>query len=242
MTRDEVFKCSKLKSTFTVWRCVRNQKDALDFWGPNASKFQSCPCDQGIEIRQQMEGEVMSVHKECRNCGRIMAISQDGMCGGCFNRGKHLEGQDKLEALAQAKEDFEGRGPLTTGKRGPRIIAGKKAEKPLSTKHSSRKPDRKESTTIFSPMPTRDDQDPKLAKAFDLPDVQVSRDIVETFAAYQIILHFDDGDEKLYAGLKALARKYRRTPDQQLLWLLEHELTNEGYLLLEADRTEAAHG
>jgi hypothetical protein len=108
----DTFKCSRLKKTFTVGRCVRNQKDALDFWGPEASKFQSCPCDQGIKIRQQMEGGVMAAKKKCRNCERVMAISQDGLCGGCFNRGKGLEGQERLEALAQAKEDFEGKPPL----------------------------------------------------------------------------------------------------------------------------------
>jgi hypothetical protein len=54
MEISDTFKCSKLKSTLTVTvaRCLRNQKEALEFWGAEAVKFNSCPCEKGEEFKQ----------------------------------------------------------------------------------------------------------------------------------------------------------------------------------------------
>src|SRR5574343_495393 len=114
MNSVDTFKCARLKKTFTVGRCIRNQKDALAFWGPDAARYQSCPCDQGIKIRQQMEG-TMSAKAICRNCGRKMAIMQDHMCGGCCGRSRGLTGEAKEAALAKAREDFMGKEPKSRG-------------------------------------------------------------------------------------------------------------------------------
>jgi hypothetical protein len=235
MNRDDVFKCLRLKSTFTVWRCVRNQIDALDFWGPNASKMQSCPCDQGIEIRQQMEG-TMAARAICRNCDREMAIMQDGMCGGCFGRAKELEGSEKLIALAKARTDFMGKGPVSRGNRAPRIksaakpprkakVEGRFQKDPasgaiasgseqletgkvegiapgldVSGSVSTRKPDRKEGRPGLGILPASDD--------YAAPPIS-------------IIINFHDPDMPLFAALEDLARKFRRNPDQQILWMIE---------------------
>jgi hypothetical protein len=241
MTITETFKCQKLKAIITVGRCLQSQKQALEFWGPEASKFQSCPCDQGREFsaaakpsisvkvedtiktdpdsgaidagipmggKPKVEGKDMSAKKDCRNCERNMAIAQDGLCGGCFNRGKGLTGSDQLIALAKAREDFKGKGPLTTGKRGPQINARKKAEKPLSAKLSSRKTDRKPEKSII--------------QYAEMASLLPSLDAVDS-----VTIHFTSADAALSEGLLSLARKYRRTPDQQLLWMLEKEISIE---------------
>jgi len=50
----------------------------------------------------------MATIKECRNCGRTMAITGDGLCGGCYNASKDKTkgspGYD--QALKEAKERF----------------------------------------------------------------------------------------------------------------------------------------
>jgi hypothetical protein len=59
-------------------------------------------------------------------------------------------------------------------------------------------------------------------------------------AVISIVVSFTDGDHVLFEGLQVLSKKYRRSPDQQLLWLLEDELMNER--LLPAKRSEAENG
>jgi hypothetical protein len=183
MTRDDVFKCIRLKSTFTVWRCVRNQIDALDFWGPNASNFQSCPCDQGLEIKKQMEGKDMGSKKE------------------------KISGEwDLPRYRAALKLKYE------------KPVEVVEVGKPVSAKDSSRKQYPKQEKPILGILPAAPDG------AFPM-DVQVSRDMLETFKDdHTIILTFDNGDEALLESLKATAKRFRREPSQQILWMLQYGL------------------
>jgi len=50
----------------------------------------------------------MAIHKECRNCNRVMAIQADHLCGGCNNsvKGKTKGTPEYETALAAAKERF----------------------------------------------------------------------------------------------------------------------------------------
>jgi hypothetical protein len=170
----------------------------------------------------------MSAKKDCRNCDRNMAIMQDGLCGGCFNRAKGLKGEDREKALAQAREDFKGKGPLSGGNRIARVKTPReKAKIPISSDISTRKQDRK---------PKNDNYHPEKGLGIELypappgeivrlPDVQVSRDMLETFADdHTIVLHFDNGDEDLLKSLKTTAKRFRREPSQQILWMLQHGL------------------
>ena len=219
MTREDIFKCRSLKRTFTVGRCLRNQKDALVFWGPDASKYQSCPCDQGIEIRQQMEG-TMGARAICRNCEREMALMQDGMCGGCFNRGKGLSGEEREKALAQAKADFQGKGPRGGG-RAPRVKSAAPPPRKAKVEGTAKKDPASGAIAPGSPLGLS----PKVEGA-------AKKDTVSDFVdkclipsdPRTIILHFNNGDEALLEKLSATAKRFRREPAAQILWMLQHGL------------------
>jgi hypothetical protein len=174
----------------------------------------------------------MSVKANCKNCERVMAIMQEGMCGGCFGRAKGLTGAEKDKALAQAREDFKGRGPVGPGNRKPRVKAAGKVPRIPKVEGTASRPDISgaDSTrkVVRKPLPQRPDLVFALVPVGDDP------------AIISIMVSFTDGDHVLFEGLSALSKKYRRSPDQQLLWLLEHELTNER--LLPAKRSEAENG
>lgn len=260
----DTFKCIRMKKTFTVGRCIRNQKDALEFWGPDAGKFQSCPCDQGIEIRQQVEG-IMSVRGICKNCEREMAITQEGLCGGCYGRIKGLQGEAREKALANARRDFKGKAALGPGNRKPR-------EK-VSTPVSTRKPEPEPAAQTVFKVSALDHHSfaEELArnsdkivgiinKAYSKAGVRSPLHVSgrnapgEDFSILRhddsvlppapvilsVIVNFTDGDSAIFEGLQALARKYRRNPDQQILWLLEKELLNESLLNTEKAVDHAA--
>jgi len=55
-----------------------------------------------------------------------------------------------------------------------------------------------------------------------------------------IVLHFQSpADHKLREAIEAMAKQYRRTPDQQILWLCQMEIDGQNELLKEA---EGSHG
>jgi hypothetical protein len=188
-----------------------------------------------------------------------MAVMKEGMCGGCCGRVKGLEGSDKLIALAKAREDFKGKGPVGPGNRKPRVkIAGKPPRKAkmegtashpdISGADSTRKVDRK-AVTLPSPRRVKTGLNKDvLAESEARATLGILSDDDLAFAAaptednpaiISIMVNFTDSDHAIFEGLQALGRKYRRSPDQQILWLLEHELTNER--LLPAKRSEAGH-
>lgn len=213
MNSVDTFKCARLKKTFTVGRCIRNQKDALAFWGPDAARYQSCPCDQGIKIRQQMEG-TMSAKAICRNCGRKMAIMQDHMCGGCCGRSRGLTGEAKEAALAKAREDFMGKEPKSRGNYRPR--KPKVEEKPKTDPGSG-------AIAAGSPLGGKTKVEEK-PKEDSLASFIKERCIIEQGPDkndHIIVLRFDDGDSALLDNVRALARRFRREPAQQILWMID---------------------
>ena len=108
MTKFEEFNCRRLNRTMTAGKCLRLQEEARDFFGADkAGKCTTCPCPQGERIR----GEIMRKKKDkrtCRNCGRMMTIAQDNLCGGCFTRTKGLTGEKLAEEMEKAARDFGG--------------------------------------------------------------------------------------------------------------------------------------
>lgn len=216
----------------------------------------------------------------CKNCEREMAVMQEGMCGGCFGRAKGLEGSDKLIALAKAREDFKGRGPVGPGNRKPRVKAAGKVPRIPKVEGMAQKdptsgaiapagghdPELRVEGTASRPDISGADSARKVVRKPLLPPGKIvattARGGVHTnhsqaeLDAYlkaitrnannedvpflSVIVDFTNSDHVLFEGLTALSKKYRRSPDQQLLWLLEHELTNER--LLPAKRSEVAHG
>jgi hypothetical protein len=98
------FTCGKLKITITDLNCIHKQKDALKFWGPEAEKMCSCPCDQGRKI---MEGNMPNKKGTCTNCGRgpMNIANKEGYCHSCYEAVKEIDDREvKMTALFVAKE------------------------------------------------------------------------------------------------------------------------------------------
>lgn len=223
MNKYQEIKCKKLDRTMTAGKCLRLQDEATETFGANAGKCTSCPCDQGVEIRREIE-MAQNKRRECWNCKRIMSISQEGLCGGCFNRIKGKAGEERDEALALAAEQFGGlppgkRGPQRPYVKGPRVkpvIQDAEKRGGILTQdeflHQVDEVAAKHPGLTFEPVP--------------VPDHPGLKEV----PLLSVIVNFTDGDGPLFDGLMKLGRKYRRTPDQQILWLLEKELVNEGLL------------
>lgn len=158
--------------------------------------------------------------KICQNCGRLMMIAQGGLCGGCWCRTRGLAGEAKDEALEKAKRDFGG---IPEGKkakpqkyyRGPRVLQPPPETPAPSGTHLPFITDAEPGTFEQPPPSLR-------FKAFAPGLVEATPPAVIT-----VVVPFRDGDETLFDGLIELGKKYRRAPDQQILWLLEKELDIE---------------
>lgn len=57
---------------------------------------------------EKKEKKLMTRKKECRNCGRLMVIQQDYLCGGCHGSVKGIvkNSPEYLSALDEAKKRF----------------------------------------------------------------------------------------------------------------------------------------
>lgn len=252
----------------TAGKCLRLQEEAIATFGADkAGKCTTCPCDQGIEIRRGIEMAKKKGKKICVNCGRLMVIAQEGLCGGCWWRSRGLTGEWREEALKKAAADFGGvpegqRAKQRKFYRGPRV----KPEAPEIVKlvPLDGKPHDVVTAIDEELMGLADgaaSKHPGLTFEPAAPGQEkygTPEEIVETATVTieakanpgdrhfrlhgghlwlpgeescpAVVVAFPDGDERIYDGLVRLAKRYRRSPDQQLLWLLEKELLNERML------------
>lgn len=210
----------------TAGKCLRLQDEATETFGADkAGKCSTCPCDQGIEIRRGIKMAKKKGKKICVNCGRLMAIAQEGLCGGCWCRTKGLDGDARDEALKKAAADFGG------------VPEGRRAKQRKYYRGPRVKPEAPDSV---NPVPLDE-------KATDAEiDEYFLRKVEEVAAKHpgltfepapagsesvlSIVVNFLHDDGPLFEGLMKLGRKYRRSPDQQILWILEKELLNERLL------------
>lgn len=226
MTEYEEFKCARLNRTMTAGKCLRLQKEAEDFFGADkAGKCTTCPCPQGDRIREELMRKKKG-KRICRNCGRMMAIAQDNLCGGCFTRTKGLTGEKLAEEMEKAARDFGGvpegqRAPQRKYYRGPQVKpqAAPESEYEQPKEVVEAKPGQGEKPTAS--LPSYDLRLPISCTRVGDPSNKI-------FPI--IILPFDGGDRPIYDAVVKLALRYRRDPYQQILWLLEKELHNEKLL------------
>jgi len=238
MNRYQEIKCRKLDRTMTAGKCLRLQEEAEGFYGKDkAARCGSCPCEQGLEIRREIE-MAQNKRRECRNCKRVMVIAQDGLCGGCWCRTKGLTGAAYDEALAKAKADFGGvpegeRAPQRKFYRGPQV-------KPQAADAEYAKP-----AEIVEPHPGPIEKPPEDVEATPTPGWKWQGPysnhnrfwglpgdlwLIAGEEMPAILVPFHDEDCRVYDALIKLSLKYRRDPYQQILWLLEKELLNERLL------------
>lgn len=140
-----------------------------------------------------------------------MTIHSFGMCGGCVFRVKGLTaGTPEYDAaLAQAKIDFQGQGNLVR-KRGETVKAKVRKRRNVEAGVTVER----ESGAI--------DAEKQLQFA---PKVEGSPILTQLPRPdNSILLCFNDGDEGLLDKLKETARRHRREPDQEILWMIEMHL------------------
>ena len=63
-------KCRLSRDGMPIHRCIHNQKEALRFFGPEAERFGSCPCDKGRENMKIWEEGMATKIGNCPGCGR----------------------------------------------------------------------------------------------------------------------------------------------------------------------------
>ena len=264
-------KC-KISKHMTPGRCVKNQIEAEEIFGDRASECNSCPCDQGREIRnntspvipavsfvteaeilaagesqREVKSTMSSMTKEgiCTNCERKrLIIRAMGICYTCQKAAQGKKSDARVQALADIKEKILRGAPVTRKSVKSRKVEAKPEIKPESgvdsggstlqvaaeveeaSRHSGPDP---ESRTIIQPIK-----------------------YIESISENAIILLFEtDADQKLREVIEIQARQYRRTPDQQILWLCQNEIKIHNELLKEAaedyvarksQAMEAGHG
>lgn len=115
--------------------------------------------------------------------------------GGCFGRCKGLTGEDREKALAKAKKDF------TVG--AMKKITSIVVDKPKSAQSEHIAGEDIEHGTL----------------------VYASKGSPTESSGALITVVFDAEDVKLYDKLAAVSKKNRRSPDQQILWMIEEYLS-----------------
>jgi len=103
----ETFHCKKLNNEISIGKCIRNQKEAIEFFGPDAAKYQSCPCDRGEEMKQ--------MERKCDDCGRTLYSGR--ICSICKrNKQEILDttkiGEPENSGKQPVKADDSGKEPV----------------------------------------------------------------------------------------------------------------------------------
>lgn len=134
-----------------------------------------------------------------------------GHCYLCYNASRYLTGADREAALQAVKEriaagKIRGKRPSPQPSLGARQVAEKIIEKELAVDRS----------------PVTERKQPKVGRG-----VPIGESTRRSPSAISLVISFVGDDLKLYEGLLARARRERRDPDQQLLFLLSHQLLLE---------------
>ena len=202
------FKCHKLNNQMSVSRCLANQAKGLALFGPNAGKYQTCPCDQGIKIKEENQMGTAAVKKHCEDCGRT--IYNGRFCSACATKIK----KRPLVICKECGREMPHQGQGMCGKcysklvRRPKLRAAK--EKAKTT----------EPAPIYDPFLDAPVPDPKPEKFVVVP-VKAKEPEPAPVLSLPIA---DDLDRKVLEFINSEARRCRRTPEQQAMWMLQSHL------------------
>jgi len=223
-----MFTCQKFNTTMLKSVCIRRQTKGVQY--SHDTPIKTIPdgcrdCEQGKNIKDSKEVKVMRQRGICTNCERpdMALFSPDDMCGSCQTARYEAEPGKEKEALAAAREKYRGKPKL---RRGRQVKIKEKREKP------GPKPRTVVTKTVAIP---HDDTIPSgvlgisAAAKTDMALVQLLKEGVS------IIIRFEtDEDRKLLKTIEAIAKRQRRTPDQQILWMCQCEIDLQGDLMKEA--------
>jgi ribosomal protein S27E len=156
------------------------------------------------DIGAKVEGKQKQSRKRpCSNCGRTLFIVGGGRCFTCHKAAGKLQGPALDAALAEVKrridagEICKGRGLVIAAEQLPYLTSLKEEENRIEREYEAK-------------MASTEDQHSPMSGIIP---------------KNSILLCFNDGDGRLLDQLNELAKKNRREPDQQILFMIESELS-----------------
>jgi len=235
------FKCHKLNNQMSVSRCLANQAKGLALFGPNAGKYQTCPCDQGIKIKEENQMGTAAVKKHCEDCGRT--IYSGRFCSACTTKRRRAEymgetikekvrvpaevTETKTEMKMEEVKKIKKR-PLVVckecGREMPHQGRGMCGKCYSAWKKAAREAAAPEPKPIYDPFL---DAPIPAEPAEKFVIVPVKAKAVKEELARSMVLALqiaDDLDRKVLDFIGAEARRCRRTPEQQAMWMLQSHL------------------
>ena len=190
----DTVKCPMLGMTIKMSRCNLTSKQELEFWGPNAAQF-----NRGCPCDKR-EATIMA-KRNCEGCGRTVYGKR--WCNNCRPDGKE-KGEEGKETMAPKKK-VEKAGLLTTEEFCKQVdeVA---AKHPALPDNGDKAPEPKEAA--------RKNKQEALKEAAPAPIVKTT-----------VVLEFrDEVDLGILDYIDKEAKRCRRTPEQQVLWILQSHL------------------
>ena len=211
--------CEKMHARIPVATCAgRQTKGIIDKLVNSKHRipYECRDCEAGraalAGTPPKIKEEFMAVTRPCANCGRELTIVGNGCCFVCYTAGKGLIGPQRDAALAAVKEKIKSGGLRKGGNRrkpAPAPAAGE--------------------TKTMSPVKIAEVKMHVKALGAKLAPAGVPE------GTPAICLCFiEPRDRTLYAAVLNQAERLRRTPEQQILWMLQNSLEQEMGLLAEA--------
>lgn len=180
---------------------------------------------------------------KCANCGRPnMALTNakgTGLCGSCHAAVKGISSLNNnaawVSALAERKNMFAGTAKGIGTRRGlhKATVEGKPNIKPQSGASTEGIPPPapvKVEGNSIPPPPSSSDTHRNTLTPADLP--RHEQGSINLHPSIRL-LFITNADAKLLAAIEDQARQYRRTPDQQILWICQNDIQLREALFLQ---------
>lgn len=229
----------KISKEMTEKRCIANQIEAEEIFGEKASECNSCPCDVGISIRNNhnrgwsgippVVSETPSIIPAEAAIQAAITIKEKpmkpkprGTCANCKRRNMAITNARGTGLCGSCRAAITGL-PPDSPERAEKLTAAARKYAGLPKMHDGVKRKMK-GKPPFTPY-----SDPASTPfRHSGPDPESRNKNI-------IMLNFEsEADQKLLDAIGTLARQYRRTPDQQILWMVQNEKQLHEELLKEA--------
>lgn len=225
----DTVKCPMLGMTIKMSRCNLTSKQELEFWGPNAAQFnRGCPCNK-------REATIMA-KRNCEGCGRTVYGKR--WCNNCRPDGKE-KGEEEIVITEKKIEATTGTGtpvvavqtaPAPEPKEGDRDKNGKLMKRcricnEVKVHHGQglcsgcfwrhvKKP---------ANAAARKNKQEALKEVVSAP-IPIDLVLGPPLKATVVLEFRDEVDLGILDYIDKEAKRCRRTPEQQVLWILQSHL------------------
>lgn len=235
----DYFTCDKYACRMSKQTCVANQRLAgntsrvhfdahhgCDFAAINRKAY-CFECRQGSDIKMEMESEAMGKRGTCGNCGRPDVLLVPGMknniCWSCQKYAAGTAGDERIKKLAEAAEKYGGKTGGEVKKISPENInkikqCAKNLREKIAMKQESNP--RPEEVGAVNEQPVLRSMPAELESA---PGESIGTAFGFLWGLQEgcVAVHFFPDDKKLFEYLNEVCKRERRTPDQQILHMLD---------------------